>query len=168
MNTLDLQTLRKSAIEKLLSRNRNVLAAYLVLIDSNQQILLYKRHNTGFCDNRYSLVAGHVEKHESILEALIRETSEESGIRLREEDLTQMTAVHRFSYLGDILDFFVLCKKWEGQIQNLEPEKCAELRFFPLSALPADLIPYVRVGVESVVKNIPYVVYGWDDVDRAL
>jgi 8-oxo-dGTP pyrophosphatase MutT (NUDIX family) len=61
-------------------------AVYLALVRENQ-VLLLKRQNTGFEDGNFGLIAGHVEKAESITQAVIREASEESGIRLLPEHL---------------------------------------------------------------------------------
>jgi len=53
-------------------RNQNVPASYLVLFKENK-VLLLKRFNTGYEDDKYSMIAGHVDEGESFSEAIIRE-----------------------------------------------------------------------------------------------
>jgi 8-oxo-dGTP diphosphatase len=83
-------------------------AVYLVLIRENR-VLLLKRQNTGFEDDNYGLIAGHVEKGESITQAIIREVSEESGIKLLPEHLNFFHVMQRFS-LNDRI-YLVLIRK---------------------------------------------------------
>jgi ADP-ribose pyrophosphatase YjhB (NUDIX family) len=51
-------------------RFKLIAAVYLVLIKNNK-ILLLRRHNTGYFDGYYSLPAGHVEKEETLIKALL-------------------------------------------------------------------------------------------------
>ena len=119
-------------------------AVHLALIRQDQ-VLLLKRQNTGFEDGNYSLIAGHVEKAESITQAIIREAGEESGILLSPEDLHFFHLMQRFAINDRVyLDFFFSSFCWSGEICNREPEKCGELRWFTLNQLPDNIIPYIR------------------------
>lgn len=42
------------------------------------------------------------------------------------------------------MDFFVAVDEWKGVVSNPEPDKCSDLRFFPINALPEKTIDYVR------------------------
>ena len=161
MDSLDQKELENFGIQKFLKRYRIVAAVYLVLINEKNEVLLYKRNKTGFADGYYSLVAGHVEEHEGIDQAIVRETQEEIGIKIESSDFSGYSVIHRFSELGDVLDFFILCKKWQGKIKNLEPEKCSELKFFDIDNLPKTTLNYVRKGIEAAMQKKPYMVYGW-------
>jgi NADH pyrophosphatase NudC (nudix superfamily) len=57
------------------TRHQNIVAAYLVLKKKNK-VLLLKRHNTGYEDGNYSVIAGHVEPGESFRQTIIREAQE--------------------------------------------------------------------------------------------
>ena len=59
------------------------------------------------------------------------------------------------------VDFFLKVKAWEGEIQNREPEKCDDLAWFPLEALPDNLIRYVRFALENYQKGLLYSEFGW-------
>lgn len=125
-------------------------AAYVLLLHQ-EKILLQLRHHTGFMDGYWACAAaGHVEPGESVFGAAIREAKEELGIDIAVRALTPLTTLHR-KQGGDRLidqrvDFFFACTKWTGEAHIQEPDKCAELRWFALDALPA-LIPDHERGV---------------------
>ena len=52
----------------------------LILINEKNQVLLMKRCNTGYMDNMYAFVSGHLEENESLSDAIIRESKEEINI----------------------------------------------------------------------------------------
>ena len=135
-------------------RFRPYAAVYLVL-EKDGKILMAKRKNTGYQDGNYSLVSGHLDGGESATEALIREVQEEAGIRLKENDLKVVYVLHR---LGDreYIDIYMKTDHWEGEIKNMEPEKCEELKWFPKDNLPENTVPEVRVVLEDIEKGLFY------------
>src|SRR5512145_1221015 len=106
----------------------------------NDHILLLRRFNTGYEDGKYSVVAGHVDAGETVTQAAIREAMEEAGVVLRPEDLQVVHVMNRKSN-DERVDFFVHVKAWGGEITNAEPDKCDDLAWFPLDALPVNMIP---------------------------
>ena len=127
-------------------------AVYVFLIKGDE-ILLLKRKNTGFEDGNYSVVAGHMDGNESVKEAAIREAKEEAGITITETDLEVTGVMHR-CFDEERIDFFLATKKWQGEIKNQEPKKCAELKWFNVNNLPTNFIPYVRKAWENYQQNI--------------
>ena len=136
-------------------------AVYLVPVRENQ-VLLLKRQNTGFEDGNYGLIAGHVEKAESITQAVIREANEEAGIIILPEHLNFFHAMQRFSLNDRVyLDFFFSAESWEGEISNREPEKCSDLTWFSLNNLPENIIPYIKNTLENYLfKSIYFSEHG--------
>jgi hypothetical protein len=45
--------------------------------------------------------------------------------------------------------------------RNLEPEKCSELVWSPLRAVPDDTIPYVRAALVNFAAGRWFDEYGW-------
>jgi 8-oxo-dGTP diphosphatase len=140
-------------------RSRFPVAVHLLFIrDGN--ILLLRRFNTGYEDGKYSLVAGHLEAGETVTQTAVREAQEEAGVNIAPENIRVVQVCHRKAD-DERIDFFVLVESWSGQIQNMEPDKCDDLSWFPLAELPANMIPYVRVGIENYQQGIFYSEHGW-------
>ena len=119
-------------------------AVYLFLL-WGEKVLLLRRYNTGYEDGKYSAVAGHVERDERVTAALVREAAEEVGVQLREEEAHFLHVMQRKGADGRVyVDFFFMAEHWEGEIHNGEPSKCDDLRWFPLTALPENMISSVR------------------------
>lgn len=145
------------------SRHVNIPASYLVLLNEANQVLLLLRQNTGYKDGMYSLVAGHVEAGENFRKALIREAKEEAGITVIEEEVSVCHVLHRKSDTdgSERIDAFCVVKKWDGEITNQEPQKCAELSWHDFDKLPENTIPYIRHALEKISSNQTYSEFGW-------
>lgn len=143
-----------------MERFKLVVAVHLILIE-NEKILLLRRYNTGYEDGNYSVVAGHIDGNESVIKAMQREAKEEAGIKIKEEDLQIVHVMHRSSKDRESIDYFLTCKKYDGNIQIMEKDKCDELEFYDLKKLPNNVIPYVRKGIENYQNKIPFSIYGW-------
>lgn len=143
-------------------RHRIVCASYLILLKGNETLLI-RRFNTGYEDGKYSLPAGHVDKGESVIEALIRESKEEIGINVTEENITFSHVIHRNGGVdGDErMDFFFVCKNWKGEPKNKEPDKCDKLKWAPINDLPINTIPYIKDGIENSIKRTPLSTIGF-------
>ncbi len=131
-------------------RFRVMVAAHLLLKNENK-VLLSLRQNTGHRDGEYGLVAGHVEEGESIQDCMIREAKEEADIVLSTED------IHFFHIFDrtwkEYVNFCFVAEKWEGEIKNMEPGKCADLSWFNMDQLPENTIPYVKDLVQAYKKG---------------
>lgn len=137
-----------------------MIASGYVFFIRNGNILLSKRKNTGYLDGWYSLPAGHIEDNESITNGTIREIKEEVGIYLGQNDIQLVHVMHRKE--NDIrMDFFFIADSWEGEPNNIEPEKCEELTWFPIEKLPENIISYIKIAIENWQKKIFYSEVGW-------
>lgn len=103
-------------------RYRAICALHLLLVRGGQ-ILLSRRFNTGYEDGNYSVPAGHLEPNEPVTVGMAREVGEEIGVVINPKDLEVAHVMHRNAGHGRI-DFFFTAKKWEGEPENKEPEKC--------------------------------------------
>lgn len=137
-----------------------LIASVYLLFIKDGKILLLRRANTGYEDGNYGLVAGHLDAHESLTHAAIREAKEESGIDILPSDLEVKTTMHR-RQKDERVDFFFEVKKWSGNPINMEPDKCDDISWFPLDNLPSNMIPYIRQAINSYRKGILYSEFGW-------
>lgn len=66
----------------------------LVIVNSKGQLLMQKRsENKKFNPNKWAVCAGHVDAYESLKKACVRETEEEIGIKLCEDDLIECGSI---------------------------------------------------------------------------
>ena len=133
---------------------------HLLLIDARDQILFGRRQNTGYQDGAYHLPSGHLEAGESVITALIREAKEEVGVTIALEHVEFSHVMHNSSSGGRVALFFTV-RQWEGAPENRELDKCSELHWFPLDALPDYLIDYCRVALNHIIAGQAFSIYGW-------
>ena len=140
-------------------RLRLIPAVHLFLV-RDDQVLLSLRENTGFQDGNFSVVAGHLDGGEEVVEAAIREAQEEAGIRISADDVEMAGVMHRRSD-QERVDFFVVASRWGGSVRNCEPEKCGGLEWYPMGELPENMVEYVCVALERFRADQWFCSYGW-------
>ncbi|MGB0757494.1 MAG: NUDIX hydrolase [Patescibacteria group bacterium] len=144
-------------------RHQNVPASYLVLFQDDQ-VLLLRRHNTGYEDGNYSLVAGHVESGENFTDCVIREAKEEAGVIVHPDHLQVVHVMHRNSgkdEYSERVDVFFIATTWSGEPINKEPHKCDDVSWFHIKELPDNTIPYIRQALEKIHTKHFYSEHGW-------
>jgi len=126
-----------------------------------QEVLLQLRQGTGYMDGYWAAaVAGHVEQGESVFDAAAREAVEEIGVA--DVDLTPLCAMHRTGNgepVDERVDYFFTTSSWSGEPRIVEPDKCADLRWFGLRDLPSPVVPH-ELSVLSQLRegNVPPIV----------
>ena len=145
-------------------------AAYVFLLrpagDGGREVLLQLRQGTGYMDGHWAAaVAGHVEKGETVYDAAQREAREEMGIF--DVELTPWCAMQRTGATGDPIDervdYFLVATTWSGTPAIREPDKAAELGWFPLAALPTPVVPHEERVLATVRDGSapPIMVHGF-------
>lgn len=150
-------------------------AAYVYLLrtrDGRDEVLLQQRHNTGYRDGHWAAgAAGHVEAGESVHAAARRETREELGVDAAR--IEPLTVLHRTDGTPDPIeqrvDFMFTAREWSGEPATQEHHKVADLRWFPLDALPDPLVPHERYVLEHLRAGdlAPVVALGFPETDPA-
>jgi 8-oxo-dGTP diphosphatase len=124
-------------------------AAYVFLVrpapmPGGREVLLQLRRGTGYMDEHWAAaVAGHVERGESVYDAGRREAAEEVGVD--DVDLVPWCAMQRTGTgepIDERVDYFFTATSWAGTPRIMEPQKCADLRWFNLDALPSPVVPH--------------------------
>lgn len=133
-----------------------------ILLVRDRSVLLSRRRSGDEFDGRWHLPAGKLEEGESARAGAAREASEEIGVRI---DLADLRLVHTAHVVAvdrpDRLGLFFETRRWAGEPVNREPDKCYELRWFPLDALPEDIIAYPALGIRGALAGEIYSELGW-------
>ena len=140
-------------------RTKYAVAVHLFFL-RDDQILLIRRFNTGYEDGNYSVVAGHMDAGESVTRAAIREAKEEAAVTLEPTDLQIVHVMNRKAE-DERIDFFMTVRHWVGEVANNEPHKCDQFLWTTFDALPANIIPYVRKGIENYHAGLFFSEFGW-------
>jgi 8-oxo-dGTP diphosphatase len=140
-------------------RNHVPVAVHLFFFREDK-VLILRRYNTGWEDGNYSVVAGHVEAGETVTGAAIREAREEVGVDLAPQDLSMIHVMNRKSE-DERIDFFFVVRRWTGEVANVEPDKCDELAWCPISSLPNNIIPYIQQALIYYRKGVFFSEFGW-------
>lgn len=133
-------------------------ASYVLLLRegaTGTEVLLQLRRGTGYMDEHWaSAAAGHVEQGETAEDAARREALEE--IAVSDLDLAFATAMQRTARdlpIDERIDFFFTARSWSGEPRIVEPTKCADLRWFPLDALPEPVVPHERIVLDGLRRG---------------
>ena len=141
-------------------------SAVMLFLLREREVLLQKRQNTGYADGMWDFAcSGHVDGGESMRQAMAREAREELGVRILPQNLEFATLTHK-NTPGDpdgvYYNGYFSARSYVGEPQVNEPEKCAELRWFPLDKLPEELLPDRRAALENYLAGVPYSEMGWE------
>jgi 8-oxo-dGTP diphosphatase len=128
-------------------------AVYLVLEKANR-VLFQLRTATGYRDGEHGLPSGKVESGELLVDAIVREASEEVGLELRPEDLVLSHLMERHTPTGNWLDFFFVCLRWTGQPVNAEPHKCREIAWLQRDA--ESISDYVSEALNAMSAGVAF------------
>ncbi|MGW1228092.1 methyltransferase domain-containing protein, partial [Streptomyces sp. NPDC002530] len=131
-------------------RHTEVVDVHL-LLRRGPDVLLARRSGTGYADGLLHAPSGHVEDGEDVREAMIREAAEEIGVALAPEDLRVALVMQHRGPGGHPRTgwFFEAAYDPDRPPSNREPDKCSELGWFPLDALPDDMVAYCRAGLDG-------------------
>lgn len=119
--------------------------ASILLENDAGEVLLEKRTDNG----SWCYPGGSVELNESTESAARRELTEETGLVAGELELFGVFSGPEYAYTypnGDQVsnvDVVYLCRRWTGTLRP-QPGEVEELRFFPVSSLPENLMPPQR------------------------
>ena len=160
-----------NSLEKFLqkdsTRYRLKVGVVLFLIQEDS-ILLSRRFQTGQGDGMYAVPMGGHDGKVPVSCSLIREAKEEANIILTPERLTVCHVIHRLHRMSEEIsyeqvDIIFKAHEYEGILMNNEPDRCDELAFYPMDALPKNTVPFIRHAIGAVQRGSFFSEFGWEN-----
>lgn len=116
----------------------------LVFSSDKKKILLIKRGDSRL----WTLPGGRKEKRESSEECAIRETLEETGLKIKILHLVGVYKVWYFPPAGTTHVF--VCQEISGSLRkNIES---LEIKFWPIRKLPLTVLPYLKKRIKDGLR----------------
>ncbi len=141
-------------------------ASYVYLLregETGPEVLLQLRGDVPYMAGHWAAAAaGHVEKGETAYVAARREALEELGladVALHFEFAMQRTASGEA--IDERIDFFFSARGWEGEPAIIEAQKCAEIGWFALDALPSPMVPHEAHALAHLGTSEKYLTFGF-------
>lgn len=163
-NNLNISTVKES--EKTIAIAVNVMFLREDAKTGSTQMAIHKRiHPAKAGYNQYALPGGTQDGAETKEQAVVREMKEEVGVTILPEDLSLnnvfecMTVLKKGEDVEKILHFYhfgFVCRKWQGEFKNDEPEKHTDLEWVDIDKLPLDNFFVSKGNVVNFVNNVPF------------
>jgi 8-oxo-dGTP diphosphatase len=141
-------------------------ASYVYLLRGSGpqiEVLLQLRQGTPYMDDHWAAAAaGHVERGETAYDAAHREALEELGVRdVSLEFAFTMQRTQHADAIDERVDWFFTARSWSGEPRIMEPDKCAAIEWFPLTALPSPVVPHEEFALSQLSSGAAYLTFGW-------
>jgi 8-oxo-dGTP pyrophosphatase MutT (NUDIX family) len=134
-----------------------------VILRRRGRVLLLRRTGAVYASGQLCLPSGHLEAGESLPQAAVRETFEETGIVLDPAELRHVLSIHqRNQETGHArIGFAFEPRQWTGEPVNAEPHKHSGLVWADPAALPADTVDYAAAVITAVERGLTFTLNGW-------
>jgi len=143
-------------------RYGSIVDLYVLLQRPDGMILLLERSGTGYADGQLCPPSGHLEEGESVVQGVIREAREETGVLVEPGDLVFSHVIHHRNPLGQArIGFFFTTTRWQGEPANREPHKCAGLCWADPACPPANTVPYTAAALAAIAREAAFSLDGW-------
>jgi 8-oxo-dGTP pyrophosphatase MutT (NUDIX family) len=155
----------RAALPPALDSHTLLVAAVIVHDEAAGRVLLLQRAaGSKFAPLHWDLPSGKADKGESVTAAAARELEEETGLTVDPATLRVAGIIHGawgVEAPNGFLTVIFAARKWDGEPVNTEPRKHAQLAWFPIGKVPAELVPdrreallgYLRSPDEPVVST---------------
>ena len=140
-----------------IKKDERSVAVNAIIINKEGQFLLGKRaaHKSG--GGQWGLVGGTQAVGETMQETMARELNEEIGITVSPNNCVfnnffqciVSDKIH-FDHFGFVIT------DWEGKVENKEPNKCDELRWFNRDEIPWDNFFVSKGNLVNYFDNVTY------------
>ena len=129
---------------------KRMVVALIGLINSENYVLISNRKNRSQFSDFWEFPGGKVEKQESLVEALLRETKEELGLLLNSSCVAPLTFSRDIRKKQETLLLLFICRKWNGQPRGMEGQ---ELKWVKPLDLSKYKMPPANVFLNSILRD---------------
>lgn len=154
-----------TALPPALDSHTLLVAAVIVHDVAAERVLLLQRGaGSKFAPLHWDLPSGKADRGESVTAAAARELREETGLTVDPAALRIAGIIHGawgVEAPNGFLTVIFAARSWHGEPVNAEPREHARVAWFPVSGVPAELVPdrrdaligYLRSPGELVVST---------------
>lgn len=135
-----------------------------IILKIENTVFMVQRNNTDWMQGYWNFPGGLVEKHETTQQAAIRELYEETGVRVKPENLSLVHVLHvhkNEQNTKDIIGIYFLAEHWSGEPRNNEPKRQIQAQWFNLESLPENITEHATLALQGVLQNEHYSEHGW-------
>ncbi len=129
---------------------KRMVVALIGLINSENYVLISNRKNRSQFSDFWEFPGGKVEKQESLVDALLRETKEELGLLLNSSCVAPLTFSVDTSEKQETLLLLFICRKWNGQPRGMEGQ---ELKWVKPLDLSQYKMPPANIFLNSILRD---------------
>ncbi|MFK0256393.1 phosphotransferase [Streptomyces sp. NPDC090445] len=129
--------------------------------EKGPEVLLSRRAGPVYASGLWHLPSGHLDgPHEDMVEGVIREAAEETGVVIDRADVALAVTVHHRSPHGRArIGVFFEVRRFAGEPAVMEPAVCDAMAWYPLDALPEPMVAYCRAGLDAYRDGHPGAVH---------
>lgn len=138
-------------------------AGFGVMILKEGKVLLGQRHvDPAKADSElngegtWTMPGGKLEFGESFEDGAVREVAEETGIKINKEDIRVISLTNDMVPTAHFVTIGMMCEKFEGEAQVMEPDEITQWKWFDLNDLPQPLFsPSLKI-IKNYHDNVFY------------
>jgi 8-oxo-dGTP pyrophosphatase MutT (NUDIX family) len=146
-----------TALPPALGSHTLLVAAVIVHDEDTGRVLLLQRGAASkFAPLQWDLPSGKTDKGESVTAAAARELKEETGLTVDPATLHVAGIIHGARGVeapDGFLTVIFAARQWDGEPVNAEPRKHAQIAWFPITDVPADLVPDRRQALLGYLRS---------------
>ncbi len=138
-------------------------AVHLFLIKDGK-ILVEKRKDREYENNKLDVIAAHILGGESAIDAIIRTAKTEVNIDIKKEDLKTIQVMHIKDTPYEYISYFFITDKYSGEMKNMDEEYCDGLEWVDFKYPIDNMMPYINEAIRNYFENPDncFTFYGWE------
>jgi len=130
-----------------------------IILKKDNQVLLVKRRNTDWAAEKWNFPGGLLEEGETLLQAAIRETQEETGVHVFPQDFSLVHVLHvqaNSSNTRTIIGIYFMAEQWTGTPANNDPKRHSDAAWFDIDNLPDNTTEHAHQAIKGLARKIYY------------